>query len=348
MVLAYAGLALLALLLLVALLAWRELAKAPPAGGTPFTLPNGLRIQHWQESETAFLFTEIWGAESAYSRGGLLFRPGAVVLDAGANIGMFSLFAAERCGRSGTIVSFEPIPSTHSVLQANAAAAAAASGGALDWRALNVGLSDAPAATHFEHHPHFSVWSTRDKGFAEERLRRIEADIPRALDSNPSWCVKACFPRALAGALASLVLRQKVGLTQRVPVRLVTLSSVIEEQGLAGADIDFLKVDVEGAEVEVLRGIKAQHWPLIQQVALEVENFASRDTVLAVLQAQGFATSHFASERERNPGVESEVRAGRAGLGPWEPLHTLSHTRTHTHTHAPRTRATAGEHGLRH
>ena len=306
-VLVYVGLALLLLLLVLAVLTWLELSKPPPTGGTPYTLPNGLEIFHWQEGETRFLYTEIWGAESAYSRGDLIFRPGAVILDAGANIGMFSLFAAAQCQHSATIVSFEPIPSTHSVLSANAAAASKRSAG-LDWRALNVGLSDAPLATHFEHHPHFSVWSTQTKSFAEERLRRIEEDIPRALDTNDSWLVRRCFPRALARALASLVLRNKVGLTERVPVRLVTLSSVLEEQGLLGADIDFLKVDVEGAEVQVLQGIKPEHWPRIQQVALEVENYAARDAVLGILRAQGFATSHFASEQERNPGVKSEVR----------------------------------------
>ena len=303
----YAAAAVAFLLLLLVLLVWRELSKPPPRGGTPFTLPNGRVIQHWQEGETAFLFTEIWGPESAYSRGALVFRPGATILDAGANIGMFSLFAADRCGGAARIVSFEPIPSTYSVLAANARAASAArADGKLDWRALNVGLSDAPADTHFEHHPHFSVWSTRDKGFAEARLQRITDDIPRALDTNENWCVRSCFPRALARALAGLVLRNKVGLTERVPVRLVTLSSVIEE--LALGDIDFLKVDVEGAEVEVLKGISQPHWARIQQVALEVEDFAARDKVVGILKAQGFSTSFFASEQERNPGVKSEVR----------------------------------------
>lgn len=297
----------LALVILACIWLWFELSKGPPTGGTPYTLPNGLEIVHWQEDETKFLYDEIWGKESAYSRGGLIFRPDAVILDAGANIGMFSLFAAHRCKHSARILSFEPIPSTFSVLDANARKASAAQS-LLHWTPLNVGLSDKPEDALFEHHPHFSVWSTRDKAFADARLERIEADIPRALDTDSNACVRHCFPRALARALASLALRRKVGITEKVPVKLVTLSSVIEAQ-LPGRDIDFLKVDVEGAELRVLEGIKPEHWGRIQQVALEVENFENRDKVLAILARQGFATSHFASERERHPGVESEVRA---------------------------------------
>jgi FkbM family methyltransferase len=34
--------------------------------------------------------------------------------------------------------------------------------------------------------------------------------------------------------------------------------------------VDLLKVDVERAELQVLQGVQQQHWPLIQQLALEV------------------------------------------------------------------------------
>jgi len=321
------GIIIVIILLITFLLFWYELSKPPPEGGSPYRLPNGLEIQHWQAGETDFLYTEIWGSESAYSRGGLIFRPGALILDVGANIGMFSLFAGEKCGGSARIVSFEPIPTTYSVLQANAKAANTRSAGSLNITAINAGLSSTPATVVFEHHPHFSVWSTSDASFAESRLKRIIDDIPRALDSNPSWLVRVCFPRILARALASLVLRRKVGLTENVPVKLVTLSSVLDDLQLGEQDIDFLKIDVEGHELDVLKGIRSDHWSRVQQTALEVENFKFRDEVISILEGHGFRTSWFASERERNPGVHSEVRRR-----PYPRPHPLSFSSPHSLT----------------
>jgi hypothetical protein len=68
-----------------------------------------------------------------------------------------------------------------------------------------------------------------------------------------------------------------------------------------------LKVDVEGAEVAVLAGVRDEHWRMVQQVVLEVESFALRDQVCGLLGRKGFTCSWVASERERSPGVLSEV-----------------------------------------
>ena len=182
-----------------------ELSKPTPRSGSATTLPNGMRITHWQQAETQFLYDEIWGAESAYAggRGGaaaLRFAPGAVIVDAGANIGMFSLYAAARCGGDVRIFAFEPIPSTFGVLAANAAAANRGEFGAVfrpfkgakaAIKAFNCGLSDKPADVVFEHHPNFSVWSTTDAKFAQQRIDRIAGDLPRA-----TACVRGARARA--------------------------------------------------------------------------------------------------------------------------------------------------------
>lgn len=45
-----------------------------------------------------------------------------------------------------------------------------------------------------------------------------------------------------------------------------TVSDLIREHALAR--IDLLKIDVEGAELDVLRGITPEHWGLIRQVRI--------------------------------------------------------------------------------
>lgn len=44
----------------------------------------------------------------------------------------------------------------------------------------------------------------------------------------------------------------------------------------ADRQVDLLKVDVEGDELDVLLGIDAAHWPLIGQAILEVQDHHDR------------------------------------------------------------------------
>jgi FkbM family methyltransferase len=283
----------------------RRVLGRPPNGGTAVTLPNGMCIRQWQKIETNFLYGETFGADSVYAKGNLIeFRPGAVVVDAGANIGMFALFAALRCRGEAEVFAFEPIPETFSVLAANAHAAnrgqytatmGAGPGASLTIHAINRGLSDTRHEAVFQHHPNFSLWSTQDADFARQRVDRFVADVAGMIRIIPAWLGRVAVRPFVAW----------MGRTETVTVTLVPLSAVIEEYRLDR--IDVLKVDVEGAEVAVLQGITAQHWDLIRQVVLEVEYFATKDRVIETLEARGFTTYWFASERERYGAVQSEV-----------------------------------------
>lgn len=82
-----------------------------------------MQVKQWQDAETDHLYKEIFGDHEAYSLGGIRFAPGQTIIDAGANIGMFSLFAAQRCSGDAQIYCFEPMPTTYGVLIENAAAA---------------------------------------------------------------------------------------------------------------------------------------------------------------------------------------------------------------------------------
>ncbi|MBB3603983.1 FkbM family methyltransferase [Mycolicibacterium sp. BK556] len=279
--------------------------RTPPHGGTPTTLPNGMRIHHWQQIETGFLYKEIFGADSVYAKGDFLdFQPGAVIVDAGANIGLFSLFAALRCHGEAEIFAFEPIPTTFSVLAANAAAAnrgdyaaamGARPGASLTIHPINCGLSDARDEVIFQHHPNFSMWSTQDAEFARQRLDRFLADLAGVIRVVPSAISRAAVRPVVAW----------MGRTTDVTATLIPLSSVIEKHGLDR--IDVLKIDVEGAEVAALQGIRPAQWEIVRQVVLEVEYFAAKDRVIEILESHGFTTYWYASERERYDTAQSEV-----------------------------------------
>ena len=93
--------------------------------------------------------------------------------------------------------------------------------------------------------------------------------------------------------------------TEKVDCSLRTLSAVIDEYGVE--KIDLLKIDVEGGEADVLGGLEERHWGIVQQITLEVEDFAAVASISRVLEEHGFHVEHEASERKSNANITSEV-----------------------------------------
>ena len=88
--------------------------------------------------------------------------------------------------------------------------------------------------------------------------------------------------RALASLAVKLLLKPR-----KVSCRVETFSGVA--RALEIGRIDLLKIDVEGAEWDVLCGIGAQTWPHIGQVVAEVHDENGRlKRVEDLLRAQGF------------------------------------------------------------
>ena len=72
-----------------------------------------------------------------------------------------------------------------------------------------------------------------------------------------------------------------------IEAKMTNIEKVVNERGLAS--IDFLKIDVEGAELDVLLGISDTTWPMVQQIAAEVHDFDDRlNKVQDLLKAKGF------------------------------------------------------------
>lgn len=76
-------------------------------------------------------------------------------------------------------------------------------------------------------------------------------------------------------------------MSQQFTCQLKTLSEVIEENAVE--QIDLLKIDVEKSELEVLRGIKEEHWQKIKQIVVEVHDRDGRlDRVIQLLEGHGY------------------------------------------------------------
>ena len=73
----------------------------------------------------------------------------------------------------------------------------------------------------------------------------------------------------------------------QIEVELRTLSQFIRETALTR--IDLLKIDAEKSELEILRGIEPEHWPLIGQVVAEVHDIGGNlAEITGILQAAGY------------------------------------------------------------
>lgn len=236
-------------------------------------------INRW---EASFLREEVDG----YFAHGIECTPGATVLDVGANIGVFSAAVYERLDGDVRIYAFEPLPPLHATLERNAREFF---NGRLT--ALPYGLASRDDELDFSYIPAATIFSSssRDQGNIEDERRRVTASVVEMIRQGGLGPVLRRIPSPLLTLLIGRKLRVLRQLeTHRVKVR--PLSSVLDELGID--HVDLLKVDVEGAELEVLRGIEERHWPLVRQAVVEVEGWQqNRDTVCEVLRAHGLAVS---------------------------------------------------------
>ena len=227
-------------------------------------LPNGMPVFHLNRSETEFLYREIFEDES-YLRHGIRLEEDACIFDVGANIGLFSLWAARHLRRARYYL-FEPIPQVCVPLRLNAELYG------LDARLFECALAAVPGRAELVYYPHVSVISGRfaDAGEEREVVRSFLLDG----EAQP------------AGADLEELLDERLT-SQTVECELKTLSQVIADEGLAR--IDLLKIDVEKSEMEVFAGLAEEHWPRIRQVAVEVHDVEGRlERVTAMLESRGF------------------------------------------------------------
>ncbi|MGH7617644.1 MAG: amino acid adenylation domain-containing protein, partial [Gemmatimonadaceae bacterium] len=238
-----------------------------------YRLADGRFVCGVNRAETEYLFTEIF-AERRYLRHGITLAPGACVFDIGANIGLFSLFAAEAVS-SLQLYAFEPMPPVFAALRTNVQAYGASAGFAA--RLFDHGLGAEEGVLEFRYYNHATMLSGRacDDTAPDVVRRFVEHQAAETLADE----------QVDAGQFEAVLAERLRFETLTRPIR--PLSAVIRDQGVER--IDLLKIDVERAELDVLRGIAADDWPKIQQVVVEVHDQAGRvATVTTLLEAQGF------------------------------------------------------------
>lgn len=241
------------------------------------SLPNGMRVAYLNRAETDYLYEEIF-REEVYLKHGIELPDAACVFDVGANIGMFTLFVSQHYPEA-RVYAFEPVKRIFEALQVNAELYGR------NVRLFQFGLAEAEKQATFSFYLNYPARSGL-KEFAsasdEERVtRQFLRNKQETSDSEMS---------ELAAAADELLKDKFVSEDYECALR--RLSDVIREEKVER--IDLLKVDVQHAELQVLRGIANDDWDRIQQVAMEVHDAAGQPSdgrlaeIITLLREQGF------------------------------------------------------------
>ncbi|MEV0219296.1 FkbM family methyltransferase [Streptomyces sp. NPDC050704] len=243
-----------------------------PGGAGPVRqqLPGGPAVWCTNGPAAVAMWREM-GPDGAYDRAARRLRPGDTLLDIGGNIGLMSVHCARTCPGI-RVVAAEPAPEPHTCLRRNLADHAEPG-----WRAECAAVSDRPGRLSFTYYPD----APGNSGLYADR--HADDGITLAFLRNSG--VEPADAEELVEGLHE-------GVEFSVPA--VTASELVRRHAIER--IDLLKVDVERAELDVLRGIEEPHWPLVRAVVAEVHDEDGRlAEVRRILHDRGF-TVHVRQE----------------------------------------------------
>ena len=265
-------------------------------------LPNDMEIAYQSRAEVAFFYTDIF-EKQIYLKHGITLRDGDCIFDVGANIGFFTLFAHQRV-RDLKIYAFEPAPPLFEILSQNAAQHG------VEARLFNCGISSRSGAATFTFYPNSSGMSSFYPDEKEEK------DALQAIMLNQLRQGMAGMEQVMRHAGDLLDERFK-SLTYEC--RLRTISEIILEERVER--IDFLKIDVQKSELDVIEGIAETDWPKIRQLVVEVHDFNGRlEQISDHLRARGFQVAieqddHYEKSMLYNVFARRETPDGARGGG---------------------------------
>jgi amino acid adenylation domain-containing protein/FkbM family methyltransferase len=277
-----------------------------------YELRNGLAIAHQNRTDTTYLYQEIFEDE-VYLRQGIKLPERACVFDVGANIGLFTIFVAERCP-DARIYAFEPLAPIFDVLRINSKLSGA------NATLFPFGLSSVEKSETFTYYP---LYPSRS-GLAAYADAADEVDVIKKFLANkqqagvPEMSVMLAEADDLFGGYFN---------GELLECRVRRLSDVIREEEIDR--IDLLKIDVQRAELDVLEGINDDDWEKIRQVVMEVHDAPGTYTegrlrkIVSLLEEHSFQTTAEQDSLLRNTDRYTvyAIRSQKAQSGNGGPSH---------------------------
>jgi len=238
------------------------------------TLLDGTKVFCLNKPEAQVLDSHING----YFQHGISLSDNDIVFDVGANIGIFGLRVVQRFPQT-KVYAFEPIPFIHAVLAKNAAKFPQR------FFTFPVGIGQKEGAFVFSYYPNSPALSTSHPEVWEQNPQDLQqATYSQMQNLPPRFRFLRFMPRFFANLITKIMQMNVV----KVSCEVVSLSKMIEQEQIER--IDLLKIDCEGAEYDVLMGIKENHWGRVKKVVAEVYNHENRvEKIRKLLESKGFS-----------------------------------------------------------
>jgi FkbM family methyltransferase len=198
------------------------------------------------------------------------FQPlsGDVVVDVGAHLGRYALISSQRIGKEGRVIAIEANPQVIGGLKKNIELNKAKNITVLNYAVYSsqqnkkIKLFLCEESTNNIYSPHNTVMLSRDKitynRSKKERFVEVDADTQRFVEVDAD-----------------------------------TLDNIISSHGIDFEDVNWIKIDVEGAELEVLKGAhnilsKSKNLSLLIEVHLLPEYKNLYEDILLLLKPHNF------------------------------------------------------------
>jgi len=265
-----------------------------------YRLPKA-NVWGFGEDDTRLVYHEMFEMSTRLTNS-VSLRPGDVVIDGGANIGLFSmsLLMDKKTPAGVKIHAFEPVPATFAAATLNLKSLAQVT-------LHNVGLSDETKSVEF----HWSPVVTCNAG-PESHIREMFRSVgpmsvkalqniaetnrtahlwPEPVADVMCWAfgvpVLKYVPALLTLVFTMLSLVVRILTTKKIPAKLITVGDMFKLTG--ATNVGLMKLDVEGAELEVLSGMKDDDWARIDQLWIEVHDIRGRlKTIQDMLRSHGY------------------------------------------------------------
>lgn len=207
-----------------------------------FKYKNNLKIDSFMPY--AYLYSEIFN-DNSYN---FEVKDNMTIFDVGANIGIFNLYVNSKA-KNLNVYSFEPVPQIFECLNSNASKYK-------NSICINKGLGDKNEIVTMNYLKNASGMSSI-KDFDNVKIKAHDKIYKQECGIFHNLC--------------KYVVNKEMQNPVKVKGVITTASDIIDQYQIK--DIDVMKIDVEGFELNVLKGIRDEHFSIIKKIFIEIENF---------------------------------------------------------------------------